>query len=153
MSVYYYEPFFSLSDMSSALDDSPRQALGRQNNQVQRTGESGSRLFQPKMDIHENAEHNLVTATFELPGMKKDEVSIDIRNSRLVISGETKHAKEFEENGYVHRERSSGKFSRTLPLPAGAKPEEIKAKMENGVLTVTFPKTSAEQAPQKITIA
>ena len=73
------------------------------------------------MDIHENAEQNVVTATFELPGLKKEDVNIDIRNNRLVISGETTHSKDFEDNGYVHRERSIGKLSRTLPLPSGTK--------------------------------
>ncbi|EPQ58632.1 HSP20-like chaperone [Gloeophyllum trabeum ATCC 11539] len=105
------------------------------------------------MDVHEDAEKNLVTATFELPGLRKEDVNIDVHNNQLTVSGETKQDASREENGYAVRERRYGKFSRTIPLPQGVKPEEIKAGLENGILTVTFPKTSAEAAPKKITIS
>lgn len=71
------------------------------------------------MDLHEDSKQNLVTATFELPGLKKDDVDIQVNNSRLTISGESKISSEKEENGYVARERRFGKFSRTLQLPQG----------------------------------
>jgi HSP20 family protein len=74
-----------------------------------------------RLDLHENAETKQITATFELPGLNKEDVSIDIHNNRLTVSGETKFSKDSEENGYVVKERRRGKFSRTLPLPAGTK--------------------------------
>ena len=73
------------------------------------------------MDLHEDAEKNLVTATFELPGLKKEDVQIDVHNGRLTVSGETKVSTEHEENGYAVRERRYGKFSRVLQLPQGVK--------------------------------
>lgn len=73
------------------------------------------------MDLHEDAEKNLVTATFEFPGVSKENVSIDVHNNRLSVSAELKQASEFEEHGYAVRERQYGKFSRTLQLPAGVK--------------------------------
>lgn len=73
------------------------------------------------MDLHESSENNQVTATFELPGLKKEDVQIDIQNNRLTISGETKSSTERNEDGYALRERRYGKFSRTLPLPNGTK--------------------------------
>ncbi|EPQ58543.1 HSP20-like chaperone, partial [Gloeophyllum trabeum ATCC 11539] len=124
------------------------------NNQVQRRStDNGSRLLRPRMDVHEDNQNNLVTATFELPGLKKEDVNIDVQNNQLSVSGETKISSERDENGYAVRERRYGKFSRTLPLPQGIKPEEIKASLENGVLTVTFPRTAPEAAPKKITIS
>jgi HSP20 family protein len=105
------------------------------------------------MDLHEDAEKNLVTATFELPGLKKEEISIDVHNGRLTVSAESKLSSEHDENGYAVRERRFGRLSRTLQLPQGLKEEEIKASVEDGVLTVTFPKTTPELAPKKITIA
>jgi HSP20 family protein len=105
------------------------------------------------MDLHENHETNSVTATFELPGLKKEDVNIDVHNNRLSISGESKVSEERDENGYVVRERRFGRFSRTLQLPQGIKNDEIKASMENGVLTVTFPKSAPEAQPKKIAIA
>jgi HSP20 family protein len=105
------------------------------------------------MDLHENHETNSVTAIFELPGLKKEDVNIDVHNNRLNISGESKISEERDGNGYAVRERRFGRFSRTLQLPQGIKDNEIKASMENGVLTVTFPKSAPEAEPKKISIA
>jgi HSP20 family protein len=105
------------------------------------------------MDLHENAETNTVTATFEFPGLKKEDISIDVQNGRMTVSAENKISSEHEESGYAVRERRYGKWSRTLQLPQGVKDSEIKANMDNGLLTVTFPKASAEAAPKKITVA
>ena len=106
-----------------------------------------------RVDVHESPENNLVTASFELPGLKKEDVTIDLQNGRLIVSGEAKYSDEKEENGYVVKERRSGKFSRAVPVPQGTKPEDIKASMEHGVLTVTYPKSSPEQQAKRITIS
>lgn len=73
------------------------------------------------MDLHEDKEKNLVTATFEFPGVKKEEIQLDMHNGRLTVSAETKVSEEHEQDGYAVRERSIGKFSRTLQLPQGVK--------------------------------
>jgi HSP20 family protein len=73
------------------------------------------------MDIRHDEKANTVTATFELPGMEKKDVSIDIHNNILTVSGETKGTTEREEEGYTLRERRYGKFSRSLSLPQGTK--------------------------------
>lgn len=113
-----------------------------------------------------------MTATFELPGLSKENVQIDVHNNVLTVSGESKISSERDENGYAVRERRFGRFSRAIPLPQGVKVsidafrrldgeltmqflqgEDVKAAMENGVLTVTFPKSTPQTASQKITIA
>ena len=73
------------------------------------------------MDLHEDKEKNLVTATFELPGLSKENVSIDVRDNVLTVSGESTISSEHDEKGYAVRERRFGKFSRSLPLPQGIK--------------------------------
>lgn len=73
------------------------------------------------MDLLENKEKNTVTATFELPGFKKQDVSIDVHNNRLTVSAESKAVSEEEKDGYAVKERRFGKFSRTLQLPQGVK--------------------------------
>ena len=73
------------------------------------------------MDLHEDSEKNTVTASFELPGVEKQDVQIDVHNNRLTVAAETKQSKDFEEGGYAVRERRFGKFSRTLQLPQGVK--------------------------------
>ncbi|KAG5653454.1 hypothetical protein H0H81_000343 [Sphagnurus paluster] len=151
-SVFFYEPFYDIDRFFDAF--SP--LANNQNGRTRRTVENDDgaiRSLKPRMDLHENAESNRVTATFELPGLKKEDVNIDLRDGHLTISAETKLSEEHERSGYAVRERRFGKVSRTLQLPQGVKDEEIKATMENGVLTVTFPKTAQEQAPRKITIA
>ncbi|KAK7048438.1 heat shock protein 16 [Favolaschia claudopus] len=105
------------------------------------------------MDLHEDAASNTVTATFELPGIKKEDVQIDVHNGRLSILAENKMSEEHEQDGYAIRERKFGRISRTLQLPQGIKESEVKAAMDNGVLTVTFPRSTPEEAPKKITIA
>jgi HSP20 family protein len=73
------------------------------------------------MDIRHDENANSVTATFDLPGMQKKDVSIDIHNNILSVSGETKGTAEKEEEGFTLRERRYGKFSRSLSLPQGIK--------------------------------
>ena len=73
------------------------------------------------MDLHEDQEKNLVTATFELPGLTKENVQIDVKDGVLSVSGESAVSSERDEKGYFVRERRFGKFSRALPLPQGIK--------------------------------
>ncbi|TFK35679.1 small heat shock protein [Crucibulum laeve] len=150
--VFFYEPFY---DFERLFDEAFSSRVSNGNNQLQqRPAPDGAvRAFKPRMDLHENAESNTVTATFEFPGLKKEDIQLDLHNGRLTISGESKLSEEHNKGGYAVRERRFGKFSRTLQLPQGIKEEEIKASMENGVLTVTFPKTTPELAPKKISIA
>lgn len=73
------------------------------------------------MDICLDEKANTVTAMFDLPGIHKKDVSIDVHNNILSVSGETKGTAEREEEGYTLRERRYGKFSRSLSLPPGTK--------------------------------
>ena len=73
------------------------------------------------MDVHEDEKANQVTASFELPGLKKEDVNIDVHNNLLTVSGESKISSERDEHGYAVRERRYGKFSRSIPLPQGIK--------------------------------
>ncbi|KAG9309243.1 small heat shock protein [Chiua virens] len=109
-------------------------------------------IYRPRLDVYESKD-NTVSVTFELPGLTSDNVTIDVHQNRLIVSGEFPTSDSTEgERAYAVRERCSGKFSRTLQLPFGTKPEDVNAKMENGVLTITFPKTSPEQEPKRVTV-
>jgi HSP20 family protein len=128
------------------------------------------------MDVHYDKDTNNVNVTFELPGLQKEDVSIDVHNNVLTVSGEDKTSSERSEGGYVIRERRYGKFSRSLSLPEGLKVgtsvipvwyygsgntdlwlsvqnEDIKASMANGVLNIIFPKSTPDTEPKKVTIA
>jgi len=74
------------------------------------------------MDVHYDKDTNNVSVTFELAGFQKEDVSIDVHNNVLTVSGEDKtSSSERNEGGYVIRERRYGKFSRSLSLPEGLK--------------------------------
>lgn len=73
------------------------------------------------MDLHEDADKNLMTATFELPGLSKDQVDINVHSGNLIVSGEVSESTEKEEHGYSVRERRTGRFSRSVKLPESTK--------------------------------
>lgn len=72
-----------------------------------------------RMDLHEDKEKNLVTATFELPGLTKENVQLDVKDNVLTVAGESTLSTERDEKGYSLRERRFGQFSRSIPLPQG----------------------------------
>jgi HSP20 family protein len=73
------------------------------------------------MDVHCDKDTNNINVTFELPGLQKEDVSIDVHNNVLTVSGEDESSSERNEGGYVIRERRYGKFARSLSLPEGVK--------------------------------
>ncbi|KAI0252283.1 HSP20-like chaperone [Lactifluus subvellereus] len=106
-----------------------------------------------RLDIYHDDKSNTVTATFEVPGMQKEDVTIDVHNNILTVSGETQQSTDRNEEGYSLRERRYGRFSRSVSLPPGVKNEDIRANIVNGVLTVTFPRSAPEISPARIAIA
>ena len=74
-----------------------------------------------RLDLHEDTEKNIVTASYEFPGFSKDEVQIDFQDGKLTVSAETKKSEQHgdADTGYTIRERHHGKFSSTLQLPQG----------------------------------
>ncbi|XP_023529988.1 17.8 kDa class I heat shock protein-like [Cucurbita pepo subsp. pepo] len=97
-----------------------------------------------RIDWKETPQAHIFTA--DLPGINKDQLKVEVEEGRVLqISGERSKEQE-EKNEKWHRiERSSGKFMRRFRLPEDAKVEEVKARMENGVLTVTVPKVEAKK--------
>ena len=71
------------------------------------------------MDLYENKDKNTMTATFELPGLAKDNIQIDVQDGNLAVSGESSQSTEQQEHGYAIKERKSGRFVRTIRLPDG----------------------------------
>ena len=90
-----------------------------------------------RTDIRDTGDAYLLEA--DLPGMKKDEIHIDIDGDRLSISAERNAVKEEKDEGYVRCERSYGSFSRSFDI-SGIRAEDISAAYEDGVLKLTLPK-------------
>ncbi|MCL7049182.1 hypothetical protein MKW94_023953 [Papaver nudicaule] len=136
-SLDVWDPFqgFPFSNTSSVLSF-PSSEISKETSQLANT----------RIDWKETPEAHIFRA--DLPGINKEEVKVEVEEGRVLqISGERSKEKE-EKNDKWHRvERSSGKFLRRFRLPENAKFDQVKASMENGVLTVTVPKVE-EKKPE-----
>jgi HSP20 family protein len=104
---------------------------------------------QMKVDIKENEKDYVVEA--EMPGVNKDEINIEMRDDRLTIAVQKNEDSEEERDNYIRKERRTSSMSRSFYV-ADVKPEEIKAKFENGVLSITLPKSEGQKKQHKIDI-
>ena len=104
----------------------------------------------PALDIYEDNDNLVVKA--EIPGMKREDIDVSLHDGSLSISGERKSENKYEGAEAYRAERFFGKFQRTVTLPTPVAPEKVKAQYQDGILTVTLPKTE-EAKPKHITIS
>lgn len=108
------------------------------------TREGDGATWVPAVNVEETKDGMLLTA--ELPGMRQEDVSIELENNVLTISGTKQHEHEEKEDRRYHLwERRWGAFQRSFTLPRTVNPDEINATFENGVLTVHMPKAPEAQ--------
>jgi HSP20 family protein len=112
--------------------------------------ERTARQFRPRCDVYETPESVVVHA--EMPGVKKEDLKVEIHQDQLSISGEIHTSKEKTEGHRQLSERHFGSFKRTFTIPKNVNAEAIQAKHENGVLEVTLPKM-VEAKPKARAIA
>lgn len=98
--------------------------------------------FNPDYDIKENEKEYVLT--FDIPGMEKSSINVELKNGVLVISGErSSESKEDKSGRFYRQQRSFGYFSRAIALPEDAAGDGVQAAYENGVLTVTVARKPA----------
>lgn len=128
----------------------PFAEINRLQDQFRRAQDNGERAsFAPAVNIFEDKEGIHLTA--EVPGMKPEEVHVDVENRVLTISGERKLEKSEQKDGYHRIERSYGKFTRSFTLPDSVDGEKIVANLKDGVLAVRLPKRAVAQT-KKISV-
>ena len=109
----------------------------------------GARRWVPPMDLVEAEDHFVLKA--DLPGLGEGDVSIEVQDGTLRISGERKAEHESRERGWYRLERAHGSFARSLTLPEGVDADGISAEFDRGVLSVRIPKPE-ERKPRRVEI-
>ena len=105
-------------------------------------------LLRPKVDI--NASDQEYTISVEVPGIKQDDITLEIKDNCLTIAGEKRQEAEDKSKGYYRMERSYGTFQRRLTLPEDADYDNIDAHFTDGILTIRLPRkeVSADKTRQ-----
>ena len=106
-------------------------------------------LWAPLVDLEETKDEVVVKA--EIPGMRKEDIKLQVSGDTLAITGERKQESETKDKTFHRIERSYGKFQRVIGLPAEVQGGKARASYENGVLVIHLPKTE-ESKPKEIAI-
>ncbi len=109
----------------------------------------GSSVFYPSIGIRETAGELVIEA--DLPGVREEDVEIEVEDNQLIIKGERRHSEEKKREDYYHLESSYGAFSRVISLPANVDSSKAEAEFDNGILEVKLPKLE-ERKPKKISV-
>ena len=137
------EPFGLLRQMTSELDRVFDEPFFASFHWPPRAFGAKEPAWSPDIDVFEK--DNYLVTRIDLPGMKKEEVKVEVTDGHLAISGERSTQKEEKKDNEYRSERAYGSFYRAVPLPKGAKLEEVKATFADGVLEVTVPLAGATQ--------
>jgi HSP20 family protein len=117
--------------------------FGRRTNVPSVWGEARQSLWAPDVDVVQKNNELVITA--DLPGLSKDEVTVEVTDDAVTIQGERKREHEEEREGLYRSERSYGSFYRAIPLPEGAMSDQAKAAFRDGVLQITMPAPPASK--------
>jgi HSP20 family protein len=146
MDLVRWEPFEGLTRMHSRINDLFEEAVGRS----RASQAAGSAVWYPPVDILESKEAYLIRA--ELPGMRREDFNLELREGTLTVSGERKLEEPANGAEYHRSERPVGKFSRSFYLPHTVKHDGIKATYRDGILEVYVPKAE-EAKPKQIAVS
>lgn len=141
------DPFATLRQITSDLDRMFEQWPSVRQPIFARLGTFGPAPWFPKIDVFER-DNRLVTRV-DLPGMKKEDVSVEVIDGHLTLSGERKRETEEKKDQVYRAEREYGSFYRSIPLPDGVTLAQIKATFADGVLEVSVPLAAAPAAEVK----
>jgi len=140
-----WDPFGELSNLQKSMNSLFEETLPS----TRKEKDLNLGTFYPAVDIHEGDKE--ITLKAELPGIKKEDVHIDVNDGVITLRGERKFEKEDKKENYHRIERSYGSFHRSFTLPSTVDVEKIKAKYKDGILEATLPKTE-EAKPKSIPV-
>jgi HSP20 family molecular chaperone IbpA len=147
------EPIGMVRRMSEEMDQLFERFIGRPIASRFGQGQGGvAGKWMPQVEVVQQDDALLVSA--DLPGIKREDVSIEVLHDRLTIEGERREqqAQPQAQVGYKRSERCYGRFYRMIPLPHGVEPEQARASMQDGVLVVRIPMPAAARQPHRVDI-
>ncbi len=146
MAIVKWDPFRDVAALQDRINRIFNDSFGRS-----RDLEDEVSLYdwRPPVEIYETNEG--IVLKVELPGVNKDDVSVEVKNNVLTLKGERLLDPEIKDEHYYRKERSFGKFNRSFSLQESIKPDSIKASFKDGVLTVEVPRAE-EEKPKQITV-
>jgi HSP20 family protein len=145
MAIERWQPFTEIMSLRQAMDKLFEDSFVRPSRALVALGE----VNVPTLDVYQTPSEVAVKAT--LPGLKPEDVSIDITGQTLTVRGETKAEEEVTKEDYLYQERRYSSSSRSVALPGGLRTDKAEATMEDGVLTLTIP-TAEEVKPKAIKV-
>lgn len=128
------------------LRDELEQVMGQFMGPLEERSDLFFRGWRPDADIVEQEDAYVVR--LDLPGIRREDLTVEVQDDRLVISGERQGETREERDQYVRAERYAGRFRRILPLPGDADADQVRAVLRNGVLEVRVPKAAGKQGRQ-----
>ena len=146
MGIVRWDPFHGLVSLQERMNRLFEQTLDR--SRGEREGMVAA-TWAPAVDIYETPDSIVLQA--ELPGLSKEDIDIQVRDSVLILKGERRSEKEVKEGNYLRVERAYGGFQRAFTLPAAVQADKIRAVFKDGVLDVSIPKAE-EAKPKQIKI-
>jgi HSP20 family protein len=146
MAIVKWDPFRDVAALQDRINRIFSESFGRSRDI---DDEVSLYDWRPPVDIYETADG--IVLKVELPGVNKDEVSVEVKDNVLTLKGERLLDPEIEDDDYYRKERSFGKFNRSFSLQEPIKPDLIKASFKDGVLTVEIPRLEQEK-PKQVTV-
>jgi len=144
MELIRWEPFARFGNSRYVFDDLFDDNFGRS------WAQPNTSKWHPAVDVLESNDSYLIRA--ELPGMKKEDIKVEVKDGTLTLSGETKSEKPAEGVEYRHVERVDAKFWRSFSLPETVKQDGIEATYKDGMLEIRVPKAE-EAKPRQIEVS
>ena len=146
MAIVRWDPFRDVAALQDRINRIFSESFGRSRDI---DDEVSLYDWRPPVDIYETADG--IVLKIELPGVNKEDVSVEVKDNVLTLKGERLLDPEIKDEHYYRKERSFGKFNRSFSLQESIKPDSIKASFKDGVLTVEVPRAE-EEKPKQITV-
>jgi len=146
MTIVRWDPFRNMTTLQDRINRVFDEAANRSKDYDDEVSKCD---WRPIVDIYDSEKAIIINA--ELPGVTKDNITLDVKENILTIKGERKSDEEVKKENYYRMERCYGTFERSFTLPSTADPAKITANFKDGILRITIPKPE-EKRPKQISI-